>query len=165
MRVALAAVLAVAVAFLGWTSLRMGGELEHLRGGRAAGEQAMVAARALAPDLLSYNYRTIEDDLNRAQALTTGELTRRYQELRRSLVPRAIEQRTVQEVSVAGAAVQDATPDRVSVLLFVNMGTTKQAQGDAEPRQQVIQNRVRFVMVKDGSRWLVGDLSTLVGSS
>ncbi|MGV9301730.1 hypothetical protein ACWDLG_00005 [Nonomuraea sp. NPDC003727] len=165
MRVVMAAMLAAAVTFLGWVSLRMHGELSELREGRAAGEQALAAARALAPDLLSYNYRTIEDDLTRAQALTTGELAGRYQELRRSLVPRATEQRTVQEVSVAGAAVQDATPDRVSVLLFVNMGTTKQAQSDAEPRQQVIQNRVRLVMVKDGSRWLVGDLSTLVGSS
>ncbi|MFE3447751.1 hypothetical protein ACFXJ8_02350 [Nonomuraea sp. NPDC059194] len=165
MRIAIAAVLAVAVAFVGWVSLRMHGELDELRGGRAAGEQAMAAARTLAPDLLSYNYRTIDDDLDRAQALTTGELTHRFTELRTSLVPRATEQRTVQEVTVAGAAVQDATPDRVSVLLFVNMGTTKQAHGDAQPRQQVIQNRVRFVMVKDGSRWLVGDLSTLVGST
>ncbi|MEU4696901.1 hypothetical protein [Nonomuraea dietziae] len=165
MRVAMAVVLALAVAFVGWTAVRMLGELNDLRGGRESGEQAMAAARAMAPDLLSYNHATIEEDLKRAEALTTGALTARYRELRASLVPRVTEQRTVQEVSVAGAAVESATPDRVAVLLFVNMGTVKQAPGSAEPRHQVIQNRVRFVMVKSGSRWLVGDLSTLLGSA
>ena len=58
-----------------------------------------------------------------------------------------------------------AEPGRVEVLLFVNTGTVKKIAGKEEPQQQVSQNRARFVMVEQGSRWLVAELSTLLGTA
>lgn len=160
--IALLAALVIGLAAVVWV---MWSDLRNLRDGQAAGAEAMAAAKAVAPDLLSYNYRTIEQDLARAGEHTTGALTEQYKQLTANLVSTAKAQKTVQTVAVAGAAVERAEPDRVEVLLFVNTGTVKQLPGDAEPRQQVSQNRARFVMVRKDSRWLVEDLSTLLGTA
>ncbi|MFI6501855.1 hypothetical protein [Nonomuraea typhae] len=143
----------------------MWADLRHLRDGRAAGVEAMAAAKAVAPDLLSYNYRTIEQDLARAGEHTTGQLTKHYKDLAATLVSTAKAQKTVQTTAVAGAAVERADPDRVEVLLFVNTGTVKELPGEAAPQQQITQNRARFVMIKEDGRWLVEDLSTLLGTA
>ena len=139
--------------------------LRDLRDANAAGAAAMAVAKEVAPDLLSYDYRTVEEDLARAGAYTTGELTRHYRELTTSLVSRAKEQKIVQTVAVAGAGVERAEPDRVEVLLFVNTGTVKEIPGKEGLQQQFTQNRARFVMVRQDSRWLVADLSTLLGTA
>ncbi|MEV1166999.1 hypothetical protein [Nonomuraea sp. NPDC049784] len=139
--------------------------LRDLRAADAAGAEAMAAAKEVAPDLLSYDYRTVEADLARAGTHTTGELTKHYKELTTSLVSRAKAQKIVQTVAVAGAGVERAGPDRVEVLLFVNTGTVKETAAKTGLQQQFTQNRARFVMVRQDSRWLVADMSTLLGTA
>ncbi|MGW0807474.1 hypothetical protein [Nonomuraea sp. NPDC002799] len=142
-----------------WVNLR------DLRDADAAGVEALAVAKDVAPDLLSYDYRTVEEDLARAGQLTTGALTKQYAALTTSLASRAKAEKTVQTVAVAGAGIERAEPDRVEVLLFVNTGTVKEIPGKGEARQQVTQNRARFVMVRQDRRWLVADLSTLLGTA
>lgn len=139
--------------------------LRDLRDADVAGAEAVAEARKVAPDLLSYDYRTVEEDLARAGAHTTGELTKHYKQLTTSLVSRAKAQKIVQTVAVAGAGVERAEPDRVEVLLFVNTGTVKEIPGKAGPQQQFTQSRARFVMVRSDSRWRVAELSTLLGTA
>ncbi|GAA3645686.1 hypothetical protein GCM10022224_005510 [Nonomuraea antimicrobica] len=160
--IALLGVLVVAGAVLVPT---MWFNLQELRGADAARAEAVAAARKAAPDLLSYDYRTVEQDLTRAGTFTTGELTRHYKELTKTLVTKAKAQKIVQTVAVAGAGVERAEPDRVEVLLFVNTGTVKEIPGKVGLQQEFAQNRARFVMVRQGSRWLVAALSTLLGSA
>ncbi|MEV4562317.1 hypothetical protein AB0K12_00960 [Nonomuraea sp. NPDC049419] len=139
--------------------------LRDLREAEAAARAAVAEAKRLAPDLLSYDYRTIEEDLARAGTFTTGELTEHYKELTRTLVSRAKEQKIVQSVAVAAAGVERAKPDKVEVLLFVNTGTVKEVPGKEGLQQEFTQNRARFVMVRQDSRWLVAGLSTLLGTA
>lgn len=139
--------------------------LRDLRAAEAAAVEAVAAAKAAAPDLLSYDYRTVEADLARAGTHTTGALTEHYRQLTTSLVSRAKAQKIVQTVAVAGAGVERAEADRVEVLLFVNMGTVKETSGKTGLQQQFTQNRARFVMVRQDSRWLVADMSTLLGTA
>jgi len=47
----------------------------------------------------------------------------------------------------------------------VNTGTVTGAEGKAEARQQMSRTRARFVMVRQDGRWLVSDLSTLIGTA
>ncbi|WP_327087716.1 hypothetical protein OIE66_36170 [Nonomuraea sp. NBC_01738] len=165
MRKIVIGLLAVAVLALGTAVWIMWSDLRNLRDSRTAGIEAMAAAKAMAPDLLSYNYRTIQQDLARAREHTTGPLAKHYQELASTLVTTATAQKTVQTAAVAGAAVERAVPGRVEVLLFVNMGTIKEPPGATAPQQQISKNRARFVMIKQDSRWLVEDLSTLLGAA
>lgn len=142
-----------------WVNLR------DLRAADEAGAEAVAVAKEIAPDLLSYDHRTVEEDLARAGAHTTGELTEHYKELSTSLASRAKAQKIVQTVAVAGAGVERAEPDRVEVLLFVNTSTIKEIPGEAGPQRQLTQNRARLVMVRRDSRWLAADLSTLLGTA
>ncbi|MEU8251466.1 hypothetical protein [Nonomuraea sp. NPDC048916] len=153
------------VAVLGVVVGMMWFDLKAMRDADAAGVEAMAAARSMAPDLLSYDYRTIERDLARAAEHTTGSLTGHYRELSAALVTKAKAQKTVQTAAVTAVAVERAETDRVEVLLFVNTGTVKEVPGKAEPQQQISQNRARFVMVRQEARWLVADLSTLIGTA
>lgn len=140
-------------------------DLRDLRAADSAAAEAMATARRVAPDMFSYDYRTVEKDLARAGAYTTGELTRHYRELTTSLVSKAKAEKTVRTASVVDAGVERATPDRVEVLLFVNMVTVKVVPNQDAPQQQVSQNRARFVMVRQDGRWLVAGLSTLLGTA
>ncbi|TYB52802.1 hypothetical protein FXF51_50525 [Nonomuraea sp. PA05] len=159
------AVLGVLVVVGGVLVPTMWFDLRELRDSDAAGREAVVAARKVAPDLLSYDYRTVEEDLARAGTFTTGELTGHYKDLAKTLVPKAKEEKIVQNVAVAGAGVERAEPDRVEVLLFVNTGTVKEIPGKEGVQQEFTQNRARFVMVRQDSRWLVAGLSTLLGTA
>ncbi|MEU9891857.1 hypothetical protein [Sphaerisporangium sp. NPDC051011] len=154
----LAAVLAVLVAI---TYFR----LQELRESEAASAEALAAALAYAPDMLSYDYRTIDADLARARGYATGPLADHYRELARVLAPTIKKQQTVQQAVVAAAAVESATPDRVQVLLFMNVGTTKVLPGETVPQKQVDQNRARFLLVRGDGHWLVAELSTLIGNA
>ncbi|MFG1711275.1 hypothetical protein ACFLIM_49810 [Nonomuraea sp. M3C6] len=165
MRTLMIVLLGVLVVAAGVLVPTMWFNLRDLRDADVAGVQAMAAAKEVAPDLLSYDYRTVEEDLARAGTHTTGELTNYYKELTTTLASRARAQKIVQTVAVAGAGVERAKPDRVEVLLFVNTGTVKEIPGKAELQQQFTQNRARFVMVRQDSRWLVADLSTLLGTA
>ncbi|NRQ30797.1 hypothetical protein HII36_02950 [Nonomuraea sp. NN258] len=140
-------------------------DLRDLRAADVSAAEAMVAAKAVAPDLLSYDYRTIERDLARAATHTTGELAAQYKKLTTTLVAEAKAQKMVQTATVAGVAVERAEPDRVEVLLFVNTGTVKEIPGKATPQQEINHNRARFVMVKQDSAWRVAGLSTLLGTA
>lgn len=165
MRAILITLLALLVAGLAGATTVMYLNLGGLRDSRAAGVEALAAAKAVAPDLLSYNYETIEQDLARAGEHTTGELTQHYKDLSATLVTKAKDQKMIQQAAVAGAAVERAAADRVEVLLFVNMGTIKEIPGKAEPQQQFSKSRARFVMIRKDGRWLVADLSTLIGKA
>ncbi|MDH2427091.1 hypothetical protein [Sphaerisporangium sp. TRM90804] len=154
--------LAVALGFLVATAhLR----LRELRHSERAAAEALAAARTYAPDMLSYDYRTIEADLARARGYATGSLSVHYGELAGVLGPAARRQQTVQQAVVAAAAVESATAERVQVLLFMNMGTTKVLPGERQPQKQVVQNRARFVLVRGDEQWLVSELSTLIGNA
>jgi len=139
--------------------------LRDLRAAGAAGAEAMAAARKIAPDLLSYDHRTVEDDLARAGSHTTGELARHYKALTTGLAARAKAQKTVQTVTVAAAGVERAEPGRVEILLFVNTSTIKEIPGETVHQQRFTQNRARLVMVRQDSLWLVAGLSTLLGTA
>jgi Mce-associated membrane protein len=158
-------VLGVLVLALGVAAGVLWSDLRALRGAETAGREAVAAAKAIAPELLSYDYRTVERDLARAGKHTTGALTRQYAELSGSLAAKARERRTIQTATVVAAAVERAETDRVEVLLFVNTGTVTGAEGKAEARQQMSRTRARFVMVRQDGRWLVSDLSTLIGTA
>ncbi|MEV4375657.1 hypothetical protein [Streptosporangium sp. NPDC049644] len=161
--VGLMAVVALALAVVIWIMFT---DLSRLRADERAGQEALAAARSVASDMLSYDYRTIEQDFARAGGYTTGALSLHYRQLTRGMAAQAREQKAVQQATVIGAgveSVESGDSGRVQVLLFMNMSTVKTPQGEKEPRRQVSQNRARFIMVKKDSRWFVAELSTLLG--
>ena len=116
-------------------------DLSRLRADETAGREALAAARSVAPDMLSYDYRTIEQDFARASEYTVGALSLHYRQLARSIAPQARRQKTVQQATVTGAGVESVESGgsgRVEVLLFMSMSTVKTPRGGegAPPRRQ-----------------------------
>lgn len=161
----LVAVLALTAAVLAHAVLTAFTELRRLQDTQQAAEEALAAARSYAPDLMSYDYRTVEEDLARALGHTTGELAERYRRLQTTLAAQARRQRAVQQATVLAAAVESATPDRVRVLLVLDTELVKGAGDGAEREQRLVQSRARMVLVRGESGWRVQDLSTLLGTA
>ncbi|GGM76193.1 hypothetical protein GCM10010106_23370 [Thermopolyspora flexuosa] len=139
-------------------------ELRDLRRTEAAAAEALAKARSYAAVMLSYDHRSVEQDLARAAGHATERLAARYRRLAETLVPEAKREQAVQQVHVTGAAVESATPERVRVLMLINRTTSKLPPGAKSRRSEVVLGRVRFVMVKGGDgAWRVDELSTLLG--
>ncbi|MEO3856763.1 hypothetical protein [Acrocarpospora sp. B8E8] len=165
MKLRLTAFLALLAVVTGVAALWVFLDARRLEESRRAGQEASNAAVTYAADMLSYDYRTIKEDLARAKGHATGDLVARYERLAATLEPAATRQKTVQQAVVADAAVESATPDEVRVLVFLNMTTSSSETGAGSPVRQVVQNRARLVMVRIDDRWLVSDLSTLLGNT
>lgn len=127
----------------------------------AAVEDATGAARAAAEraavPVLSYDYRTLEEDQAEAHDLITSDYREDdYDPLFEVITDNAPPTETVVEVEVIASAITRAGEDRVEVLLFVNRPTT-----NAETEEPVVyKDQVTLTMQKVGEQWLVDDLRT-----
>ncbi|WP_193608779.1 J domain-containing protein [Nocardioides lijunqiniae] len=118
-------------------------------------DAARAAARAAVVPVLSYDYRTLEEDAAAARGYLTPAFRKLYDDTFTLLEENAPRTRTVVSVEEPLAdAVVRSSEDRVDVLLYVNQPTTN-AQGSVTYRNQVTLE-MRLV---DGE-WLVDDLRT-----
>ncbi|GAA0390322.1 hypothetical protein GCM10009530_46900 [Microbispora corallina] len=161
----LVALMALAAVGLGLAALSAYRDLRSLQDAEKAGGSALAAARAYAPEMLSYDYRTIDRDLARAGAHATGALAEQYRRLPAAIGPDARLRHKVQQAVVAAAGVESQSPGEVRVLVFVNLVTSRTDPGASRPTQQVVQSRARLVLVTQGDGWRVSALSTLLGDT
>jgi Mce-associated membrane protein len=118
-------------------------------------EDARGAAEAAVVPVLSYDYRTLEDDQAEAKTYLTDEYAQEYERFFAAAVEtNAPRTQTVVRVRVLESAVVRTGKDRVDVLLFVNRPTINK-QRRVEYRDQVT---MRMLDV-DGT-WLVDCLIT-----
>jgi hypothetical protein len=120
-----------------------------------AREQGLAAAQSSAKDLLSYNYRTLDYDLQKAKSEMTPAMARSFTDYWRIFRPSVVKSQTQALTQIQVAGVTDATSDRVEVLLFVKMisvnAAHKEPQVDTSwPRLQL--KRVRGKWLIDGPR-------------
>jgi Mce-associated membrane protein len=142
------AVLAVAVGGLGWLDQRD----RRLAAARDSGVQA---AREQVVTVLSYDFRTVEEDLRQARGVTTGGFAEEFSSRAvRATARTAREQGIVTRATVVRSAVVRADPGQVVVLLFVNQTT----RSSRETAVQVSAHRVELTMTRSGERWLVSRL-------
>lgn len=161
-QVVLAAVLAllsvVAVVF----AVRFG--LAVREEGRVADarDEAPAAAERAAKAMLSYNYKQLPADRERAAAYLTDSFKKKYLanftllEKQKDGTPgAAVQTKTVVTATVLGSGVVDAEDGAARVLVYVNQVSQKPG---VDP--QIFQNRVSMKMEQHGNRWLVADLKS-----
>jgi Mce-associated membrane protein len=141
----------VAASVLGW-QYAQGRRTESARAG------ALTAARNAAPVVLSYDYRHLDRDFTRARERLTGHFREEYGKTTTSVVgPTAKKYHGVVKATVAAASVASASPDRVTVLLFVNQVTrSTQVSGS-----RLDLNRVRMTMTRTSGDWKVSAVDAL----
>lgn len=122
----------------------------------AARQSATEAARTRLPQLLSYDYHTLDKDLAGARSGTTGAFRDQFAELSTKVVAPAAQQRQiVTKTTVAGSSVVSAEPDRVVLLVFLDQVT----QTKANPSARIDGARVRATLQRQGDQWLVSELT------
>jgi Mce-associated membrane protein len=147
---AVVAAVLLAAAVLGWRVLEQ-------RAAESARVEALAAARSAVVEVLSYDYRRMQRDIDAATELATGEFLEEYRAATAGLVEQAEEGEVVVTATVLTAAVQSAERDEVEVLLFVDQSTSR--AGLEQPR--VDQNRLRVVLEDVDGRWRIARLEAV----
>lgn len=117
--------------------------------------RAQIATKGpkIVEDILSYEPKSLDDDFARARSLTTdtyGEQLAAQQETVKKGQP------VSNEYWVTNSSIQSATPDRATMLLFM------QGQRGAPPHQRYISATVRVSFTKSAdARWLVDELTVV----
>jgi Mce-associated membrane protein len=123
---------------------------------------ALASARTAASQLLAYDYRHIDSDVSGAKKLITNPFSGQYETTAATLQKEAVQLKAIVRADVKSAAVEDATKDRVVVLLFVDQSSVKQLPGQTKPVTRTDEQRVRFTMVHTDGRWLVSEVAALL---
>ena len=127
-----------------------------------ARDEAPAAAERAAKAMLSYNYKQLPADRERAAAYLTDSFKKKYLanftllEKQKDGTPgAAVQTKTVVTATVLGSGVVDAEDGAARVLVYVNQVSQKPG---VDP--QIFQNRVSMKMEQQGNRWLVADLKS-----
>ena len=152
---AVLAVVAAGIAFWRWESADAGNI-------DAARDQASSAAQEAAEAVLSFDYRTLDDDAAAAEGYLTDGYAEEYRAGIESLINDAAQEtkgRVQAEVKAVGVVPcgQECSDTSVDVLVFVD----QVSRTSADPEPQTALNRVVFTMQKVGDRWLVDDVVPL----
>lgn len=118
-----------------------------------ARDEALAVAKEAVPNLLSYDHRSIKNDLDARLGQVGGRFKDDYQGLVRDIViPASDRDQLVTQTSVAAAGVgEPASSDRVRLTMFLNQTSTR--AGQQQPT--LSGSRVLVTMERDGDRWLV----------
>jgi Mce-associated membrane protein len=155
----LAVVLVAAVVLAGVLGVR----LQHRVDVFEAGPDASAAAERALTSVLSYDYRHMEADRDRAAQFLTPSYRKQYVKNFDDLLTKgpdgspgpAEKTKAVVTADVLDTAVVDAERDRVRVIVFVNQSSVK---GDGSPT--LFQNRVVATMVHRDGAWLVDNIKS-----
>lgn len=148
------ALLLVSLALLGAVAYRVHADNQV----EAARDQARSAAVENVVDILSYDYRHLDDDFARGRDALTGKFADDYTETTSEVIrPSAVQYHAVVKAEVAKSGVVSGTANRVVVLMFVNQTTTSTRLDGPK----VDLNRVRLTMNKVDGQWLVSDVDAL----
>ncbi|MEU7812263.1 hypothetical protein [Pseudonocardia sp. NPDC049154] len=140
--------LAGAALYAGVTSYR-----SHLAD--TARVEATTAAETAVAEVLSYAPQTIDADMNRARGNVTGDFATQFNGLLGSLVQPAVAQGLTTTTTASRAAVVDASPRQVQVLLYLQQRTEKPG---AQPGSNA--SKALVTMSEVDGRWLISDLRT-----
>ena len=123
---------------------------------QSAEEARAAAVRAIVP-VLSYDYRTLEEDAAAARSyMTSAYQEEKYDPLFEVIAENAPNTQTVVGAQVVDSAVVRTGDGRVDVLLFVDRPTTNRQT--EEP--VVYKDQVTVTMARVEGQWLVDDLAT-----
>ncbi|RYE79585.1 MAG: hypothetical protein EOO74_03485 [Myxococcales bacterium] len=126
-----------------------------------AATEALAVAQTSLKSVLSYDYRHLDQDRERATTLLTPALAKEFDKTYDELLAEgkgdtegaAVQTKTVVTSDTVGAAVMDASPDEVTILAFVNQTSTHDGES---PRS--FANRVRVVLLEQDGKWLINEL-------
>jgi hypothetical protein len=125
--------------------------------GDAPRSEAVVAGADLTQRALSYDYRTLPNDMEIARARMTPEFRKQYNNTMAAVRANTLKNKIVLQADVVSSAIIAATEHRARLLVFINQTTSAQAT-DA---QQLDRNSLVVTLVRGQGDWMLSDLTAL----
>ncbi|TCO49528.1 Mce-associated membrane protein [Kribbella antiqua] len=120
-------------------------------------EGAMKAARQLALDFTTYDYKTWDADSKRVLDDSTGQFKDEFQAGIAAVKTEVQTNKATSKGDVKEAAVVSNDKDSAQVLVIVNAVVTNTASTDGVERRY----RIKLDMVREKDRWLTADLQVV----
>lgn len=124
------------------------------------GEEAQAAAERALPLVLSYDYRQLSADRDRALPYLSDSYEKEYSSTFDQLIEGAgaqeggaVQTKAVVKATVVNSAVERSSEDRARVVMFLDQSAEKNG---GEPQFSL--NRLAVSMVNEGGEWLVDDI-------
>jgi hypothetical protein len=121
--------------------------------------EALRAARSGVVDLTSFDYRTLDDDIERVRRVSTGELEEESVAQLDTRRQEITDLQAVRNTEVVGAGVTRADGEDATVLLVVQ--STQESA--ASPQAQIVRYRIEAALEKDEGRWLLSGIRRTEG--
>ena len=116
--------------------------------------EALQAARSGVVDLTSFDYLTLDDDIEQARRVTTGDLREESVAQLDQRRQEITELQAVVNTEVVGAGVTRADGEDATVLLVIQ--STQESA--ASPQAEVVRYRIEVTLEKPDDRWLLSGI-------
>ena len=127
--------------------------------GDEARTQALVAAADLTQRTLSYDYKTLANDMEVARPRMTPSFRKQYDATMSQVRDNTLKNKIVLEAVVVSTAIIEATEHRAKVLVFLNQTTT--AGAGKEQNQQLTRNTLVVTLTRGEGDWDMSKLTAL----
>ena len=127
--------------------------------GDEARTQALVAAADLTQRTLSYDYKTLANDMEVARPRMTPSFRKQYDATMSQVRDNTLKNKIVLEAVVVSTAIIDATEHRAKVLVFLNQTTT--AGSGKKRNQQLTRNTLVVTLTRGEGDWDMSKLTAL----
>jgi len=125
----------------------------------AARRAALAVAPGIARDVLSYDYRTIDADIARAQAETTATFAQQYATTAAQLKSAAQTNHAIVQAQPHAPGIVSAITDNVVVLVFVDQVSVTEPAEATTPTTHAAESRVQMTLRHVNGKWLLDGLS------
>jgi len=119
--------------------------------------EAFVAAADLTQRALSYDYRTLANDMEVARARMTPSFRKQYDATMAQVRANTVKNKIVLQADAVSSSIITATEHRARMLVFVNQTTTAQAT----KANQLDRNSLVVTLVRGKGDWMLSNLTAL----
>lgn len=121
-----------------------------------AGQDGRAFAVETVPEILSYQYDTVDEHFARVQDHLGGDFKTQFDEVSRTaIVPSAKKREVVTTAEVVESAVVSTEVDKAELLLFLNQTTTS----SDTPESKIDGSRVRVYVERTEDDWLITEMT------
>ena len=119
--------------------------------------EAIVAGADLTQRALSYDYRSLANDMEVAEARMTPSFRKEYKATMAAVRANTVKNKVVLQAAVVSSSIIEATEHKARLLVFINQTTSAQAT----KAQQLDRNSLIVTLVRGKGDWMLSKLTAL----
>jgi Mce-associated membrane protein len=127
--------------------------------GEDARTEVLVAAADLSQRTLSYDYKTLANDMEVARARMTKSFRKQYDATMAQVRANTEKNKLVLQAVAVSSAIIESTEHKAKVLVFLNQTTTAGVGKDA--KQQLTRNSLVVTLTRGDGDWAISKLTAL----